>query len=102
MSCAIHSTTSGMRFLAARRVGLDRNILPSSGNIFCKSTLSIGNHGRVCSPSNGRANNLFLNEIIEKEVYMDQPGDFWWSKEGRLVCRLLQTIYGFKCDGKEE
>ncbi|KAL0448478.1 UNVERIFIED_CONTAM: Retrovirus-related Pol polyprotein from transposon RE2 [Sesamum latifolium] len=36
----------------------------------------------------------FLNDFIEKEIYMDQPVGFISIEEEQKVCRLHRSIYG--------
>ena len=38
----------------------------------------------------------FLNENLEKEVYMDQPEGFYVKRNKHMVCKLKKSIYGLK------
>lgn len=38
----------------------------------------------------------FLNDNLEEEVYMDQPGGFLLPKNKDYVCKLKKTLYGLK------
>ena len=40
--------------------------------------------------------NAFLNGNLEGEVYMTIPPSFYKEREGNLVCKLKQTLYGLK------
>ena len=39
---------------------------------------------------------MFLNGIIEEEVYIEQPEGFEIFKSESHVCRLKRTLYGLK------
>ena len=38
----------------------------------------------------------FLNDFVEKEIYMDQPEGFTCTGEEQKVCCLQRAIYGLK------
>ena len=38
----------------------------------------------------------FLNEELEKEIYMDQPDGFVMKGLENKVCKLLKSLYGLK------
>ena len=38
----------------------------------------------------------FLNEILEEEVYIEQPKGFVDINNKNMVCRLHKALYGFK------
>lgn len=41
-------------------------------------------------------NKTFLNRYIAKDVYMDQPQDFWVKSSILFVCKLKKILYGLK------
>ena len=41
-------------------------------------------------------NTVFLNGIIEEEVYIEQPEDFIVHGSESHVCRLKKALYGLK------
>ena len=38
----------------------------------------------------------FLNGVIEKEVYIEQPQGYEVEDRGTHVCKLKKTLYGLK------
>jgi len=38
----------------------------------------------------------FLNEVIEEEVYIEQPEDFETHEKKSHVCKLKKALYGLK------
>ena len=41
-------------------------------------------------------NNVFLNGILQEEVFMSQPQGFVDEKHLEYVCRLHKALYGLK------
>ena len=39
---------------------------------------------------------VFLNEELEKEIYMDQPEGCVVPRKEEKVCRLVKLLYGLK------
>ncbi|KAL0405843.1 UNVERIFIED_CONTAM: hypothetical protein Slati_3898200 [Sesamum latifolium] len=39
---------------------------------------------------------VFLNGLVEEEIFMDQPEGFTAVGEEQKVCRLQRSIYGLK------
>jgi hypothetical protein len=44
---------------------------------------------------------VFLNRVIEQEVYVEKPQGFEVYQKETLVCRWKKTLYGFKQLGAE-
>lgn len=41
-------------------------------------------------------NNAFVNDVLQEEVYVEQPLGFGKNNSQQLVCRLKKAIYGLK------
>ena len=41
-------------------------------------------------------NNVFLNEDLQEEVFMQQPQGFIDEQNPNLVCKLHKALYGLK------
>ena len=41
-------------------------------------------------------NSTFLNDILEQEVYIEQPKGFFDANNKNMVCRLHKALYGLK------
>ena len=38
----------------------------------------------------------FLNDILEEEVYIEQPKGFFDANNKNMVCRVHKALYGLK------
>ena len=38
----------------------------------------------------------FLNEILDEEIYMQQPDSYVEQEKERLVCKFMKSLYGLK------